>query len=237
MQNKVIPFHECVLRFFFPPRCICCDTLLPLKTHGMLCRDCEVDLPFLKKHEFSNPAGNSVGKIISAFDYEEGIRRAIHNLKFNDRPSNAAILVDLSLPVLKQFFYGLSPYNDSPKYDIIIPVPIHFRRKQQRGYNQSELLSKRLAKRLAIAFHRKVLVKSLNTPPQSSLKKGERLKNLKEAFRVNHPEMIRGKRILLVDDVMTTGSTLEQCGEALTNAGAAQVDAFVVAIRRKIQPG
>lgn len=236
MQNRKIPVHELILRLFFPPRCISCDCLLPMDTEGVLCRDCEEDIPVLKKREFLNPAGNSIGIIFSAFDYERGIRKAVHNLKFNDRPGNAAALINLALPRIKQFlFEGQPPCAKSPKYDIIIPVPIHFRRKQQRGYNQSELLAKNLSKQTEIAFYAKVLTKSLNTPPQSSLGRGERLRNLREAFRLKHPEMISGKRVLLVDDVMTTGSTLEHCGRVLLEAGAVKVDAFVVAVRRKVQ--
>lgn len=200
-----------------------------------LCGDCESSLPVLNRHVFSNPAGNSIGKILCAFDYEEGIRRAIHHLKFRDKPGNAAILAELSLSVLKRSPEGQSLYNLQGKYDIIISVPIHFKRLQQRGYNQSELLAATLAKHTGIALHRKVLVKSLNTPPQSTLERGERLKNLKQAFRIRHPERLSGKRILLVDDVMTTGSTLEECGRVLLEAGALQVDAFVVAIRRRLK--
>ncbi len=236
MKEKKIPVYEFVLRLFFPPRCISCDCLLPVNARGVLCRDCEEDISVLKKRDFSNPAGDSIGRIISAFDYERGIRKAIHNLKFNDRPGNAAALISLALPRVKQFlFEEIPPCAKSPKYDIIIPVPIHFRRKQQRGYNQSELLAKNLAKQTELAYCSKVLAKSLNTPPQSTLGRGERLRNLKQAFRVKHPELISGKRVLLVDDVMTTGSTLEHCARVLTDAGAAQVDAFVVAVRRKVQ--
>lgn len=236
MQIKKLPTHEYILRLFFPPRCISCNILLSVDTTGVLCRDCEESLPVLKRREVTNPAGNSTGKVFSAFDYEEGIRRAIHNLKFNDRPGNAAALISLALPRVKQFlFEGQPPCPNTPKYDIIIPVPTHFRRKQQRGYNQSELLAKNLAKQTGILINAKALVKNLNTPPQSSLGRGERLMNLKEAFRVKRPEEISGKRVLLVDDVMTTGTTLEQCGRVLTEAGAVCVDAFVIAIRRKAQ--
>lgn len=237
MRHSKIPVYEYILRLFFPPRCIGCDDFLPVDTADVLCRDCEESLPVLKKREYSNPTGNGFGKVFSAFDYEAGIRRAIHNLKFNDKPGNASALISLALPRVRQFlFEGQNSCPQVPKYDIIIPVPVHFRRKQQRGYNQSELLAKNLAKQTGITFYPKTLVKKLNTPPQSSLGRGERLKNLKEAFRVKKPELIAGKRILLIDDVMTTGSTLEYCGQALTEAGAACVDAFVIAIRRKAQP-
>jgi len=234
MKNKKMPVHELILRLFFPPRCVFCDCLLPMNAEGVLCSDCKDDIPVLKKREFPNPAGDSLGRIFSAFEYERGIRKAVHNLKFNDRPGNAAALIELALPRIKQFlFEGQSPCAKASKYDIIVPVPIHFRRKQQRGYNQSELLARSLAKQAEITFCPKVLTKSLNTPPQSTLGRGERLKNLKGAFAVKQAEPIAGKRILLVDDVMTTGSTLEHCARVMKEAGAVQVDAFVVAVRRK----
>ncbi|MBP7177283.1 MAG: ComF family protein [Thermoclostridium sp.] len=234
MKNKKLPSFEYILRLFFPPRCISCDCLLPIDMEGVLCRDCEEDIPVLKNREFINPAGNSIGRIFSAFDYEKGIRKAIHNLKFNDRPENAAALVKLALPRISQFLFEAQPHcAKSSRYDIIIPVPIHFRRKQQRGYNQSELLAKNLAKQTKVAFYPRALTKSIHTPPQSSLGRGERLRNLTKAFRLKNPETVRGKRVLLVDDVMTTGSTLEHCARVLTEAGATQVDAFVIAVRRK----
>jgi ComF family protein len=238
MKNRKISACEYLLRLFFPPRCICCDMLLPLNASEQICGDCKESLPLLNRNEYPNPAGDSIGKIISAFDYEEGIRKAVHNLKFNDRPGNAAVLIDLSFPILERLLLGgQSPCIPSSEYDIIIPIPIHFRRRQQRGYNQSELLAKSLAKRMGVVFYRSVLAKCLNTPPQSTLGRGERLKNLKEAFKVRHLDLIQGKRILLVDDVMTTGSTLEECGRALIEAGAVKVAAFVIAIRRKLQAG
>ncbi|NLO38641.1 MAG: ComF family protein [Ruminiclostridium sp.] len=233
MQNKKLPVHEYIIRLFFPPRCISCDCLLSIDAQGVLCRDCEEDIPVLKNREFVNPAGDSIGKIFSAFEYEKGIRKAVHNLKFNDRPGNAPALIDLALPRIKLFLFDEPHCDKSPKYDIIIPVPIHFRRKQQRGYNQSELLAKNLAKQTKIAFCPRSLTKNMHTPPQSSLGRGERLRNLKSAFRLKNPDTVRGKRVLLVDDVMTTGSTLEHCARVLEEAGATQVDAFVIAIRRK----
>lgn len=233
MPNKKISATEYILRLFFPPRCVCCDTLLPLCMPGELCHDCETGLQTLGRNVFTNPAGKSIGVIYSAFDYEGGIREAIHRLKFNDRPGNAAVLIDLSYPLLESSLcYVTQPFNESTKYDIIIPVPIHFLRKRQRGYNQSRLLADSLAKRMQIPVKENVLVKVLNTPPQSTLGRGDRHENLKGAFQVK--KQVSGLKILLVDDVMTTGSTLEQCGKALMDAGAAQVDAYVVAIRRKL---
>jgi len=233
MQNRKISATEYVLRLFFPHRCICCDALLPVCMPGELCHDCEAGLPTLGRNVFMNPAGKNIGAVYSVFDYEGGIREAIHRLKFNNRPGNASVLIGLSYPLLESVLcYETQPFNQSPKYDIIIPVPIHFLRERQRGYNQSRLLADSLAKRMQIPVKENVLVKVLNTPPQSTLGRGGRQENLKGAFRVK--KQVSGLKILLVDDVMTTGSTLEQCGKALMDAGAAQVDAYVVAIRRRL---
>lgn len=235
MDGKKISAIEYLLRLFFPPRCICCDTLLDICTSGELCDDCGNSLPILDRNVFTNPAGKSIGAIYSAFDYEGGIREAIHRLKFNDRPGNASVLVNLSYPLLEPVLcFKKPPFNRSAKYDIIIPVPIHFLKKRQRGYNQSRLLADSLAKLMQIPVRENVLVKVLNTPSQSTLGRGDRYENLKGAFKVKKKEKVSGLRILLVDDVMTTGSTLEQCGKALMAAGASQVDAYVVAIRRKL---
>lgn len=238
MEKTRISTGEYILRLFFPPRCICCDMLLELNTPKELCRECRQSLPVLSRNRFSNPVGDSIGNVFSAFDYDQRIRTAIHNMKFKDSPGNAAVLIELSFPILKGFLVYEQPlFNTYSKYDIILPVPIHIKRKRERGYNQSELLAKNLAKRMNAPVNNKILVKIRNTPPQSSLGRGERLTNLKKAFQVKHKNLISGCTVLLVDDVMTTGSTIEHCGKVLTEAGALQVDAFVVAIRQKFMMG
>lgn len=235
MECSKISLIEYFLRMFFPPRCISCDCVLAVNTRKYVCDDCEKSIPFISRHQFDNPAGKSISSIYCAFDYEKGIREAIHRLKFNDRPGNAQILVDMSYPLLKQYLVQVSAkFDRANKYDIVIPVPIHSKRRRERGYNQSELLARSLSKKLDIPVTTGTLVKRKNTPAQSSLTKDERYKNLEGAFYVKKPYLVEGKRVLLVDDVITTGSTLEQCGKVLLRSGAACVDAFVVAIRRRL---
>ncbi|NLV64160.1 MAG: ComF family protein [Clostridiaceae bacterium] len=235
MECGKIPRIEYFLRMFFPPRCICCDCVLAVNVRNYLCSDCEKNIPYINRHQFGNPAGKSISNIYCAFDYEKGIRKAIHHLKFNDRPGNAKILVDMSYPLIKEYFAGVSAqFERANKYDIAIPVPIHSKRRRERGYNQSELIARSLAKKLNIPVSVGTLVKRKNTPPQSSLAKDERYKNPEGAFHVKKPYLIEGRRVLLVDDVITTGSTLEECGKVLLQAGAVCVDAFVIAVRRKL---
>lgn len=234
MNEKKLPLSEYFLRFFFPPKCVCCGMLLPINNSMELCADCKDGLPMMQKFQHTNPGGNSIEKVYCAFRYESGIRKAIHDLKFNDKPGNAAKLIDLSYLQFERIFAGeTSSFMSLPICDIIICIPMHPIRKRKRGYNQSELLADCLAKHMNMPVLKKVMVKSANTQAQSVLTKAGRFRNLIGAFSVKESSLIKGKKVLLVDDVMTTGNTLEQCGKALLEAGAIQVDAFVVAMRTK----
>jgi ComF family protein len=113
-------------------------------------------------------------------------------------------------------------------FDGIVPVPLHWRRRLLRGYNQAERIARPLAGRLGLPVVA-ALRRSRPTPPQTSLGKAARLANLRRAFRVPHPRKVRGLRLLLVDDVATTGATLEAAAAALCRAGAAGVTAVVAA--------
>lgn len=114
----------------------------------------------------------------------------------------------------------------TPEYgelDVIVPVPATRESLARRGFNQSELLARRLASQLGVRFRGDVLVRLRETPPQRELSKEERERNLKGAFAVQNRDKIKDKRVLLVDDVYTTGSTAKECSRVLLEAGAASV--------------
>lgn len=113
------------------------------------------------------------------------------------------------------------------KLDAIIPVPLHSQRQRSRGYNQSHLLAKVIGDKLGVPFTATTLTRTRNTPPQSLLRQHYRLQNLTGAFRVD--KVIPGKTVLLVDDVMTTGTTVSECAEVLRKAGAERVYVVVFA--------
>jgi len=121
-----------------------------------------------------------------------------------------------------------------PGFDRVVPVPLHWRRHLIRGYNQAERIARPLASLLEVPCDF-TLCRRRATPPQSLLGKSDRLANLRKAFRVPRPERVAGLRVLLVDDVATTGATLNAAASALRNAGAAAVTALVAG-RTPLEP-
>ncbi|MBU4272838.1 MAG: hypothetical protein KKA28_13340 [Planctomycetes bacterium] len=113
--------------------------------------------------------------------------------------------------------------------DVIVPVPMYWRRRLQRGKNNPETLAGCLARALGVSMLRGVLVRQLNTKPQAGLSPASRFRNVRGAFRVRRPDGIRDARILLIDDVLTTGATCSEAAKTLKRAGAAMVAVAVVA--------
>lgn len=156
----------------------------------------------------------------AVFRYTEGAAEAVRLYKYGKR-------VALARP----FGRLLAGTIEHPEqYSEIVPVPLHWIRFIQRGYNQSVLLGEELSRWTGIPLARR-LKRVRNTKHQAFLEKEDRKKNIKGAFAVRKPEQIKGRRVLLIDDVMTTGSTLAECADILTKAGAV-VDVAVIARRQ-----
>lgn len=114
-------------------------------------------------------------------------------------------------------------------YDIIIPVPIHKKRYKERGYNQSELLASEIAKTLNISIEKRVLIKNVNNTPQSKLSKIERKNNANGVYKIINAQKIKNKKIIIIDDIYTTGSTANECSKLLKQAGASEIAVFTIA--------
>ena len=113
--------------------------------------------------------------------------------------------------------------------DLIVPVPLHARRARERGFNQAGVLARELGKLRGIPVETGVLRKVRNAPPQTSLERAGRRTSVRGAYRAARPERVRGRTVLLVDDVYTTGSTLRECAAVLAAAGAKEIRAVTVA--------
>ena len=160
---------------------------------------------------------------IYVFSYKDKIRNLILDYKFNDQS------------YLYKIFSKIVIKNEKVRailenYDIITPVPIHTRRKAQRGYNQSELIAKEIANQVKkIKYEGHVLKKVKHTVPQSSLTKEQRKQNAQNVYKIMHQEKIKNKRIVLLDDIYTTGNTAKACAKILKENGAKKIIVLTIA--------
>lgn len=220
---------------FFPSFCRICRVLLEKPGERVVCNSC-LD----KIKPCSSPFCLSCGRFFNAQGTPHLCAACIRSRPtFSYHRSFSlyqGVLKDTILlfkykkyKVLGKFLAGLV-YQGLKKDDrlwwgveVIIPVPLHPARKKARGFNQSRVLARELGKLANIGIIEGVLVKSVNVPPQTTLTARERKKNIKGAFKVKDKAKIKDKTILLVDDVFTTGATIQECSTVLINAGAKEV--------------
>lgn len=157
-----------------------------------------------------------------AFLYEGAIRDLIHAFKYNQK-------IHLRYPLAMLTLQGISDFQKENELDIIIPVPLHRKRLRQRGFNQAVLLGQIMSRVLSLPMLPDAMTRVRYTEPQVELSSSERRLNVKGAFSVKDGSSVAGKRILLLDDVMTTGSTMDECSRELKKAGAANVTAITIA--------
>lgn len=157
----------------------------------------------------------------SSFIYDDESKNLILDLKFRDKTAYAETLANLL------YTAGADILAENP--DVLIPVPIHRLRLLKRRYNQSAVLAKYLSYKTKIPTDFSSLIRCQNTIPQVALSGAARRNNLKHAFEVKYPHKIKGKKVVLIDDVSTTGSTLNECAKVLRKAGAAEVYALTLA--------
>lgn len=239
IRAKTNPIVQATLNLVFPPRCVSCEA--ETEAAHTLCHPCFAQLQLIGEphcescglpFEFDLGQGARCSFCLhdapryyqarTAMQYDAQSRRLITRLKYGDR-------ADL-VPALVQHMWraGAALCEQS---DWLIPVPLHSRRLRQRGFNQSSLLAHGLSRHARVAVMADGLLRVLNTPPQASLSRVERLQNVRRAFRVNHKRalLLKRQRVLLIDDVMTTGATVDACTEALLAAGVACVNVLTVA--------
>lgn len=190
-----------------PPLCVCCGRALPPDETAMLCARCQ-DQPL------------QITQIRTAVYFEGVVRKAVHRFKYNG-------LTALSEPLGELM---ASYWIEHPvPVDVVVPVPLHIARLRERGYNQATLLARELAARVNLIVDDRLLKRQRATAPQVELNARQRMENVRDAFRCVSKSAIDGKRVLLIDDVCTTGSTLEACAVALRAGGAHVVRALTLA--------
>ncbi len=204
----------------FPKTCISCH-----REGAHICEDC---LSFLTPNQWTYPLPSSshLSGLFSAVSYEDSLAQLlIRQLKYppflKDLSRQCAFLICAHIALAR-------PKQDFSHF-LIIPIPLHKRRLKWRGYNHAQELATQLGQAFALPVVTDVLKRTKHTTPQANLGREKRLTNMKGAFQVQNPRAVAEKNILLVDDVHTTGATMDECALVLKKAGANQIFGAVVA--------
>lgn len=233
---------ERLMELIFPPRCAVCTEVLDMEERkGFLCRGCAEHLPYVPQGICPHCGGatETAGfcdfcrkefafeSACAAFPYET-VRRAIHLFKYDGGKKIGEGLGRLLAEYLENYHEELLVQTD-----VMLSVPLHPKKEKKRGFNQTHILCEPLAARTGLLFRKDVLVRKRETAAQSTLDSSEqRRQNLKNAFAVT--EDMTGKRVLLVDDIFTTGSTCNECAKELYRAGAKAVSVCCLSAAGKL---
>lgn len=207
-----------LLNLFFPKICACCDRVL-LKNESVICIACRNELPLTKAHQqnenetekvFYGRARIENATSLLVFEKKGITQRLMHDLKYR---GNKAVGSELGSWVAK----NLMETSWCPEIEVVIPVPLHKKRLRERGYNQVEGFGKCIAETLRVPYDDRCLIKTHGSKTQVFKNLTARFKNVAHSFEIEEREQqpIENKHILLVDDIITTGATLETCAEKL----------------------
>lgn len=218
------------LHLIFPQTCVVCNRLL-VKGEEVLCIGCMAELPKLNYHKSGfNPLPNRfLGKVLvedvyAYLNYLKGGRtqKLIHALKYEGKKEVGELFG-------RWFGQELKESGFAPKVDVVVPVPLHPKKLRQRGYNQVSGFGRSMAESLDAVFQEDILVKSKHTTTQTKKKRLERWQNVEDVYKIRYAEKVEGRKILLVDDVVTTGSTLEACTHVILKANPKSVSIATIA--------
>lgn len=220
MKSTFTEVIESFISLLYPPYCKACNGVL-VKGESILCTACISDLPKSFDHlERENTLFQKLSGRLNiyhasaffVFRKKGKLQKLMHAFKYKNHPEIGTMLG-------KVYAKELLDAGFENKWDVVIPVPLHKSKKQKRGFNQSEEFGKGLAEVFGIHCYDDVLQRIHSTATQTTKSRLNRWENVKDVFSTVKPSLIEGKNILLVDDVATTGATLEACGSELFNAG------------------
>ncbi len=236
----VAGIRQALLDFVFPPLCHLCRRHVPDAGALHICEPCRTELAYIGQplcticgEPFAgsgpdHPCGTCLtdpphfDTARAALIHQGGARTLIHSFKYHHK-------THLKRPLALLITERLADHARHAACNLILPVPLHRRRLRERGFNQSLLLAEQLSRCWNIPFERQLLRRTRETIPQAELHADQRRSNVREAFAVADPAMLAGRRVMLVDDVITTGSTANECARTLKRAGARAVSVIAVA--------
>lgn len=234
-----------LLALFFPDRCLFCDEVMHYRENGLcICEDCMktqvflenmhtcalCDCPIPPEDHLCNTCQTHThffDRAVSCMSYKDEIRSAILKFKFYHR-------IDLYRPMAAFMCRRVAPLHNESPFDFMVCAPQSKQSYRERGYNQAALLAEQIAKDVKLPYIKDAFLKIKETPKQSTLSYRERMKNVEHAFKLNTSlPSLRGKRIVLVDDVLTTGATADALSNLLKRAGAKYVLVLTMAATEK----
>lgn len=230
LTRRVPVMLKDLLSLIFPNVCIGCNSLL-VKGESYLCTSCRTNLPILSFNQYEteifhrNLINSHQYRFAYSFlkFYKSGItQKILHELKYNNQPLIGELMGQLAANELM---------NNLPKsvFDLIIPIPLHPTKRSKRGYNQSDYFAKGLAGAMGIEWNGSLVYRIRNNATQTRKTRIERQDNVKDVFSVNSPILLEGKSVLLVDDVATTGATLDACSSMLLKCNVTSISICTIA--------
>lgn len=225
-MNKILKIQEKISNLLYPPICGICEKI----NKDALCPKCNLELKkqaevnILQKEEIEENIKKEkyFEELMYIFKYEGQVRKLILDYKFNEKSYLYKTFVNFLLKNEKIF-------ENIKKYDKIIPVPISKKRNKERGYNQSMLIAEEIANKTNLELVNNCLIKTKNIIEQSKLNKEDRQQNIQGVYSLQNERLITNKKILLVDDIYTTGSTVNECCKILQQANPKTIGVLVLA--------
>lgn len=212
-------FWNVFLNILYPPKCPACRAFV--EQHGAWCPACLATILAVRQINTAEHRLQFLDSCRVVCEYTGGLKRVIHDMKFRQQKKYGVHL--------QWLLAGSQLSLYAPVIDYVVPVPLHQERLQERGYNQAEVIFKKWARQEKLVWQPDLLMRCKSTVPQWELPSAERRANIKGAFAVTRPEMVKTKHILLADDIITTGITLDECARVMKKSGAASVHALAVA--------
>lgn len=218
-----------LLELFFPRLCVSCNCHL-LENENHLCIKCLISIPKTNHLKQENNkleeffSGRFEFKEIASFSYfvKGGIvQKIVHNIKYKNNPQLAVFMGYLCAKEIKK-------YNKYSTVDYIVPIPLHPKRLKERGYNQSLMLAQGIVNLLNIEIETENLIRKINNPSQTKNSRTERWLNTEGIFEIKDKSKYENKHILLIDDIVTTGSTLEVCARCILSCENSTVSVFTL---------
>ena len=238
---------DALLDTVFPPACIACEAWLPADSPGAFCSSCHDEIQLVRppfcprcgrpyRHDWQadhlcggcllQPPAFSMARSWGCYPRESDVthplRQVIHRFKYGRQAS-------LGKPLGRLMAQACQPWEPASGFDLIIPVPLHPRRLRWRGFNQSVLLGREVGRAWGIPIDPFILTRKTETAPQSTLSLRERGPNVRGAFVIAPGRAVARMGVLLVDDIYTSGATLNECTRVLLRAGAGEVRALTLA--------